>query len=238
MKRIWKLLILGMAVMFLLQSCVTVRRSHRHHHRKHCFVVTQRITDTTLYNFLPAECWVVSKPAVYEMVMIAAKEPEKGFRCLMAKYKDAVYWHIRRLVVVHEDAQDATQETFVRIFRSLSDFKGECSFRSWVYRIATNEALRLLNRYRDDRVSLNDSVDELDSLIADEYVDYSDLEVVKLQKAILTLPTKQQLAFNLRYYDDLGYDEIAGIIGSTADGVKSSYHIAKDKIIKYMNSNN
>lgn len=101
----------------------------------------------------------------------------------MAKYKDAVYWHIRRLVVVHEDAQDATQETFVRIFRSLSDFKGECSFRSWVYRIATNEALRLLNRYRDDRVSLNDSVDELDSLIADEYVDYSDLEVVKLQKS-------------------------------------------------------
>ena len=156
----------------------------------------------------------------------------------MAKYKDAVYWHIRRLVVVHEDAQDATQETFVRIFRSLSDFKGECSFRSWVYRIATNEALRLLNRYRDDRVSLNDSVDELDSLIADEYVDYSDLEVVKLQKAILTLPTKQQLAFNLRYYDDLGYDEIAGIIGSTADGVKSSYHIAKDKIVKYMNANN
>ena len=118
-----------------------------------------------------------------ELVMIAAKEPEKGFRCLMAKYKDAVYWHIRRLVVVHEDAQDATQETFVRIFRSLSDFKGECSFRSWVYRIATNEALRLLNRYRDDRVSLNDSVDELNSLIADEYVDYSDLEVVKLQKS-------------------------------------------------------
>ena len=173
-----------------------------------------------------------------ELLAMIAKEPEKGFRHLMAQYRDAVYWHIRRLVVSHMDAQDATQETFVRIFRSLSDFKGECSFRSWVYRIATNEALRLLNRYRDDRVSLNDSVDELNSLIADEYVDYSDLEVVKLQKAILTLPTKQQLAFNLRYYDDLGYDEIAGIIGSTADGVKSSYHIAKDKIIKYMNSNN
>lgn len=173
-----------------------------------------------------------------ELMAIIAKEPEKGFRSLMAKYKEALYWHIRRLVVAHEDAQDATQETFVRIFRSLPDFKGECSFRSWIYRIATNEALRLLNRYRDDRVSLNDSVDELNSLIADEYVDYSDLEVVKLQKAILTLPTKQQLAFNLRYYDDLGYDEIAGIIGSTADGVKSSYHIAKDKIIKYMNSNN
>lgn len=172
------------------------------------------------------------------LVMLVSKEPEKGFRYLMAKYKDAVYWHIRRLVVAHEDAQDATQETFVRIFRSLSDFKGECSFRSWIYRIATNEALRLLNRQRNDRVSLDESPDELNSMMADEYVDYSDLEAVKLQKAILTLPTKQQLAFNLRYYDELGYDEIAEIIGSTADGVKSSYHIAKEKIIKYMNLNN
>ena len=74
--------------------------------------------------------------------------------------------------------------------------------------------------------------------MADEYVDYSDLEAVKLQRAILSLPTKQQLAFNLRYYNDLGYDEIAAIIGSTADGVKSNYHIAKDKIVKYMNANN
>ena len=73
--------------------------------------------------------------------------------------------------------------------------------------------------------------------MADEYVDYSDLEAVKLQRAILSLPTKQQLAFNLRYYNDLGYDEIAAIIGSTADGVKSRYHIAKDKIVKYMNVN-
>ena len=91
-----------------------------------------------------------------ELVVIAVKEPEKGFRLLMAKYKDAVYWHIRRLVVSHDDAQDATQETFVRIFRSLTQFKSECSFRSWIYRIATNEALRILNR-RQDRVSLDDS---------------------------------------------------------------------------------
>ena len=74
--------------------------------------------------------------------------------------------------------------------------------------------------------------------MADEYVDYSDLETVKLQKAILSLPAKQQLAFNLRYYNELGYDEIAGIIGSTVDGAKSNYHIAKDKIVKYMNANN
>lgn len=83
-----------------------------------------------------------------ELVELTAKDPEKGFRYLMAKYKEAVYWHIRRLVVAHEDAQDATQETFIRVFRSLSDFKGECTFRSWVYRIATNEALRLLGKYK------------------------------------------------------------------------------------------
>lgn len=173
-----------------------------------------------------------------ELLAMTAKEPGKGFRCLMAKYKEAVYWHIRRLVVAHEDAQDATQETFVRLFRSLPDFKGECSFRSWVYRIATNEALRLLNQRRNDRVPLDDPPAELNRMMADEYVDYSDLETVKLQQAILSLPTKQQLAFNLRYYNELGYDEIAGITGSTPESVKSNYHIAKEKIIKYMNLNN
>lgn len=173
-----------------------------------------------------------------ELVAVIAKEPEKGFRSLMAKYKEALYWHIRRLVVAHEDAQDATQETFVRIFRSLPDFKGECSFRSWIYRIATNEALRLLSQRRNDRVPLDDSPVELNSMMADEYVDYSDLETVRLQQAILTLPTKQQLAFNLRYYNELGYDEIADITGSTSENVKSNYHIAKEKIIKYMNLNN
>lgn len=173
-----------------------------------------------------------------DLISIMAKDPEKGFRLLMARYKETVYWHIRRLVVSHADAQDVTQETFVRIFRSFSQFKGECSLASWVYRIATNEALRLLSRYRDERVSLDSTHEELNKMMADDYVDYSDLETVKLQKAILALPTKQQLAFNLRYYNELGYDEIAEIIGSTADNVKSNYHIAKEKIIKYMHLNN
>ena len=173
-----------------------------------------------------------------DIISIMAKDPEKGFRLVMTRYKEAVYWHIRRIVVSHADAQDATQETFVRVFRSFNQFKGECSFTSWVYRIATNEALRLLSRYRDGRVSLDNANEELNKMVADDYVDYSDLETVKLQKAILALPTKQQLAFNLRYYNELGYDEIAEIIGSTADNVKSNYHIAKEKIIKYMHLNN
>ena len=110
-----------------------------------------------------------------ELVELTAKEPEKGFRYLMTKYREAVYWHIRRLVVTHEDAQDATQETFIRVFRSLSDFKGECTLRSWVYRIATNEALRLLDQYKkEERVSLDDYSSELSNQMADVFVDFND----------------------------------------------------------------
>ena len=171
-----------------------------------------------------------------ELVAALKEDTERGFRLLMAKYKEAVYWHVRRLVVSHEDAQDAAQETFIRVLLSFKQFKGESSFAVWIYRITTNEALRLLKRRRGGRVSLDDPEAGTNRLIADEYVDYSDLEAVKLQKAILSLPTKQQLAFNLRYYDELGYDEIAGITGSTAANVKANYHIAKEKITKYINS--
>ena len=170
-------------------------------------------------------------------IVTALKEnAENGFRLLMAKYKEPIYWHIRRLVVSHDDAQDVAQETFVRVFRSFLQFKGECSLCAWIYRIATNEALRMLERKRGERLSLDDQETEVCNLTADEYVDYSDLEAVKLQKAILSLPTKQQLAFNLRYYDELKYDEIAAITDSTAANVKANYHLAKENIIKYMNS--
>lgn len=170
-------------------------------------------------------------------IVLALKEnAERGFRLLMGKYKEAIYWHIRRLVVSHEDAQDAAQETFTRVFLSFNQFKGDCPFVAWIYRIATNEALRLLKRRHGGRLSLDDPEAGTDRLMADEYVDYSDLEAVKLQKAILSLPTKQQLAFNLRYYDELGYDEIAAVTGSTAANVKANYHVAKEKIVKYMNS--
>ncbi|MDO4165199.1 MAG: RNA polymerase sigma factor [Bacteroides sp.] len=171
-----------------------------------------------------------------DIVSALKKDAERGFRLLMARYKEPVYWHIRRLVVSHDDAQDAAQETFVRVFRSFSQFRGECPFAVWVYRIATNEALRMLDKQWAGQISLDAAGASVDSLMADEYVDYNDLEAVKLQKALLALPTKQQLAFNLRYYDGMGYEEIAQITGSTAANVKANYHIAKEKIIKYMNS--
>ena len=171
-----------------------------------------------------------------DIIAVVKKDTEKGFRALMAKYKEPVYWHIRRLVVSHDDAQDAAQETFVRIFRSFHQLKEDSSLQAWIYRIATNEAMRMLERHKGSKMSLDDPETGVSNLMADEYVDYSDLEAVKLQKAILSLPTKQQLAFNLRYYDEMDYDEIAAITGSTATRVKANYHLAKEKIIQYMNS--
>lgn len=164
------------------------------------------------------------------------QSPENGFRMLMAKYQEPVYWHIRRLVVSHDDAQDVSQETFVRIYRSLGNYRGDCSLRSWIYRIATNEALRLIGKRKQEVVSIDSQQTGVNLVMADNYIDYDDKVAVKLQKAILSLPPKQQLTFNLRYYDDLGFDEIAKIADSTPTSIKASYHIAKEKIIKFMNS--
>ena len=165
------------------------------------------------------------------------ESPERGFRMLMMKYQEPLYWHIRRLVVSHDDAQDAAQETFVRIYRSFDQYRGDCSFRSWIYRIATNEALRIISKRRQEVVSLESAATGVQFIAGDNYIDYDDKVAVKLQKAILTLPPKQQLAFNLRYYDELAFDEIARIADSTPSSIKASYHVAKEKIVMYMNSN-
>lgn len=172
-----------------------------------------------------------------ELINAIRRDSESGFRILMKEKWEVVYWHIRRLVIHHSDAQDATQETFIRIFRSIDKFKGDSSLNVWIYRIATNEALRLIGKRRDNIISLEDNESSEARTIADEeYVNYTDIEAVKLQNAILSLPTKQQLTFNLRYYDELEYEEIANIIGSTPSSVKASYHIAKEKIVRYMNA--
>lgn len=172
-----------------------------------------------------------------DIIRAVREKSERGFRLLMQKYKQPVYWHIRRLVVVHDDAQDATQETFIRIFRSFDQLEDGSSLRAWIFRIATHEALRLIERRKQGGASSEVGENEADRIMAASYVDYSDLETVKLQQAILSLPAKQQATFNLRYYEELSYEEIAVAIGSTASAAKMNYHLAKEKIISYMNSN-
>lgn len=173
-----------------------------------------------------------------DIIYAMRKEPKKGFRLLMESYKEPVYWHIRRLVMSHDDAQDAAQEAFVRVFRSFGQYSEGNSFKAWIFRIATNEALRLLGRQKNvTMLSLDDVTADMLSSKSDGYYDDSDAIAVRLQKAILHLPAKQQLAFNLRYYDELSYDEIADVAGSSAASVKVNYHLAKEKIIEYMNKN-
>lgn len=178
----------------------------------------------------------MTQPDDAAIVKQLGENREEGFRWLMRKYEEQVYWHVRRLVVAHQDAQDATQETFIRVFRSIDSFKGESSLSSWIYRIATNEALRIIDRRKQDQLTLDEDEGEADRIAADEYVDYDDVVAVELQKAILSLPRKQQLAFNLRYYDEMTYEQIAEITDSTPANVKANYHVAKEKIVNYMNS--
>lgn len=167
-----------------------------------------------------------------------AEQPNEGFRLLMSHYQQSIYWHIRRIVVVSDDAQDATQETFVRVFTSFAQFDTSRSLKTWIFRIATNEALRLLKRRQTlNTLSIDDDEAPAIDLAADPDVDTGDALALKLQQAIHSLSPKQQLAFNLRYYDELAYDEIAEIVESTAAAVKVNYHLAKEKIIQYMNQN-
>lgn len=177
-------------------------------------------------------------PTDQDIIKAMKKDPQTGFRLLMDTYMKPVYWHIRRLVVAHDDAQDAMQEAFLRVFCSFEQFDENQPLNAWIFRIATNEALRLLGKRKGEaQLSLDEASDDLFNLKADGYVDYNDAEAVKLQKAILALPAKQQIAFNLRYYDEMSYDDIALVTGSTAANVKANYHNAKEKIVNYLKTN-
>lgn len=160
------------------------------------------------------------------------RQPEQGFRLLMRKYREPVYWHIRRMVVTHADAQDAAQEAFVRIFKSMDSYRGNTSFAAWIYRIATNEALRLISR-RHDNVSMErEGTNILDQMPADNYINIADTEAVNMQRAILALPPKQQVVFNMRFYDEMEYGDIAAATDSSVAAVKMNYHLAKEKVKK------
>ena len=164
-----------------------------------------------------------------------ALNPEKGFGMLMEAFQQPVYWHIRLMVVSHDDAEDVLQETFIRIFRYVDDFRAESTLSTWIYRIATNECIRFLNNRKEQTLSTEEVQEELmGKLMASEYVDYDNEMEVKFQKAILPLPEKQRIVFNLRYYDDLSYESISEITGSKLETLKYNYHFAKEKIKDYM----
>lgn len=170
-----------------------------------------------------------------DILQAIGRDADGGFRLLMRTYMEPVYWHVRRMVVSHEDAQDVTQETFVRAFRFIHSFSGDSSLKTWLLSIATNEALRWLGRRANvATLSLDDTTAQL--VAADTQIEGDAIEA-RLQRTILRLPAKQQLAFNLRYYDEMSYDDIATVLQSSPNAAKTNYHLAKEKIIQYMNQN-
>ena len=162
-----------------------------------------------------------------------ASNRERGFKMLMDSFQVPIYNYIRRLVVSHEDV---LQEVFIRVFRHIDQFREESSLSTWIYRIATNESLRLLNGRKDEGVVSAEDVQEelMGKLKASDYIDYENELAVKFQEAILSLPEKQRLVFNLRYYDELEYEEIARVLDSKVDTLKVNYHYAKEKIKEYI----
>ena len=157
----------------------------------------------------------------------------------VSRYGKALYWHIRRLVVSHDDAEDALQETIVKIYSKASSFKGdERSLAAWVYRIATNEALQVLRRRTSHLFQSIDSLGEdLSELIMTESAPDADRTSILFQKATLQLTTWQRIAFNLRYYDGLPYEDIARITGKSTGTLRTNYHYAVEKIKNYLKEN-
>ena len=162
---------------------------------------------------------------------------DKGFALFMSKYGRTIYWHIRRIVVDHEDAEDAMQETAINVLNNIDSFNENSALSTWVYRIATNEALRVLRR----RTHIFQSVDTLGETLVEKLESESDLDAkaveMLFQKALLQLPTQQRIAFNMRYYDELSYEEIARITGKNVSTLKTNYHIAQNKIKQYIKEN-
>jgi len=161
---------------------------------------------------------------------------EEGFRILVENYQEKLYWHIRRIVHIHDDADDVLQNTFIKVFKNLSTFKRESKLYTWLYRIATNEALSFLKKKKTS-FALDDPDLYIEKIVtADSYFDAEEANVLLL-KAIDRLPQKQKLVFNMRYYDEMDYKSISEVLMVSVGGLKASYHHALKKVEQYLVDN-
>jgi RNA polymerase sigma-70 factor (ECF subfamily) len=171
----------------------------------------------------------------HDILELLGSEPEKGFRMLVDRYGSKLYWHIRRLVILHEDADDALQNTFINVWRKIETFRNESSLYTWLYRIATNEALSTISRRkRENQVSLDDLEGWFSSSLEGSTWFDGDEAQVKLQNAILKLPDKQRIVFNLKYFDEMPYEEMSRVLKTSVGALKASYHHAVKKIEEYI----
>ena len=162
------------------------------------------------------------------------KNPESknyAFNLIVRKYQERVYWLVRKMVISHEDADDLTQNVFIKVWSKLDTFKGNSQLFTWIYRVATNECLNFLNKKkRKYFLPINDVEKELgEKLTADAYISGDEIQL-KLQKALLKLPNKQRLVFNMKYFEEMKYSEISETLGTSVGALKASYHLAVKKI--------
>ncbi|HEY8512906.1 MAG TPA: sigma-70 family RNA polymerase sigma factor [Cyclobacteriaceae bacterium] len=160
-----------------------------------------------------------------------------GFNLLVRAYQQKVYWHVRKMVIDHDDADDVTQEVFIKVHRNIDSFREDARLFTWIYRIATNECLNFLQRKKrrfflpigDVESELSGKLDSMPGLNGDEIQ-------LKLQKALLTLPTRQRMVFNMKYFDDMTYEDISEITNTSVGALKASYHHAVKKIEELLKS--
>lgn len=165
------------------------------------------------------------------------KTQEQAFRSLMTLYKERLYWHIRKIVLSHDDADDVLQNTFIKVFKNIHSFKENSKLYSWMYRIATNEAITFINK---KAAKQHVDISELQHKMADtlhEDTNYTGDEIQELlQKAIFTLPQKQQLVFNLKYFEEMKYNEMSEVLETSVGALKASYFHAVKKIEEFLKS--
>ena len=172
-----------------------------------------------------------------EQLIEQLRDPQrcrKAFNEVIKIYTEPLYWQIRKMVIDHDDANDVLQNTFIKAWSSIENFRGDAKLSTWLYKIAINESITFINKEKQrNNVSLDDDDSFLiNSLASDEWFDGDDLRL-ELQKAINSLPEKQRLIFNMRYFDDMKYEDMSEILGTTVGALKASYHHAVKKIEKF-----
>ncbi len=160
---------------------------------------------------------------------------EQAFKELLSLYKERLYWHVRHIVKSHDDTDDVLQNTFIKVYRNIQTFKGDSKLFSWMYRIATNESITHLNKNAKRLQISNEEAQGLaiNNLESDVYFEGNEIQL-KLQQAIATLPQKQQLVFNMKYFEELKYADMSEILDTSEGALKASYHIAVKKIEAYL----
>jgi RNA polymerase sigma-70 factor, ECF subfamily len=158
-----------------------------------------------------------------------------AFHILVKKYQERLYWHIRKIVVNHDDADDVLQNTFIKVWRNIDSFREESSLYTWLYRIATNESISFINaNKRRSYIPMNETSDYLvKNMVSDPYFEGDEIQK-KLQEAILKLPEKQRIVFNMKYFDEMKYEEMSQILDTSVGALKASYFHAVRKIEEFL----